>query len=176
MDQSLQTVLAAALGFLAKSIWDRYWKVREDRESLARSKRIEFLERQLSGFYWPLYLRLQINNVIWDHLVAGVEPRDNRQAHVHEELLSSFFLPNHEAMLRIIEGNAHLAQPDRELSNQLLRFIRHITIYKTIRGAGLSFDPIAVGEPWPAEFFPLLEQRLQIMQAEYDREIGRAAA
>jgi hypothetical protein len=50
--------------------------------------------------------------------------------------------------------NVHLAQPDPEFDGMLLRFVRHITIYKAIKDAGLMYDPIAVGEPRPGEFFP----------------------
>jgi hypothetical protein len=59
MNQALLTTLAAAAGFIAKSLWDLYWKRRGDLETAARQKRLDFLERQLSLFYWPLYIHLQ---------------------------------------------------------------------------------------------------------------------
>lgn len=36
--------------------------------------------------------------------------------------------------------------------------------------------PIAVGEPWPSEFFPAVESRLKALQAEYERAVGLATA
>jgi hypothetical protein len=174
MEQAVLTTLAAVAGFLAKSGWDLYWKRREQAETLARSKRIELLERQLSQFYWPLYLHLQKNNVIWDHLIHGSAIDPALKAQVDRDLYNSFVLPNHEAMVKIIEAGAHLARPDDDFGKLLLRFIRHVTIFKTMREAELPYDPIAVGEPWPSEFFGALESRLRATQASYDREVGLA--
>ena len=172
MNQALLTALGAAAGFVVKSLWDVYWKRREETASLARSKRIELLERQLSLFYWPLYLHLQKNNVIWERIVQGRSINDALKNKVDAALYTTFFLPNHEIMVKIIESNVHLAQPDVGFENLLLRFIRHVTIFRTMRDVGLPYDPIAVGEPWPAEFFPAVETRLKSLQERYDSEIG----
>src|SRR5690242_15086334 len=40
-----------------------------DVESLTRSKRLAFLEQQLSQFYWPLHLRLQRDDVVWKRIL-----------------------------------------------------------------------------------------------------------
>jgi len=174
MHPTLLTALAAVAGFIAKSLWDLFWKRREEYVALARQKRIEFLERQLSLFYWPLYIHLQKNNVVWDHLANGISPSLKTKKTVDNQLCQSFFLPNHEAMLRVIEGNIHLAQADEILEDLLLRFIRHVAIFKALRDGGLqNIDPVYVGVPWPKPLFPVLEQRLRSLQQQYDREIGR---
>ena len=173
MEKALLTTLAAAGGFLSKSLWDLYWKRHQEADKLAREKRIDFLERQLSQFFWPLYLQLQKNNVVWRHLEKGTAVNESIKEQVDSQLRKSFFLPNHETMLKIIETNVHLAQPDPEFEALLLRFVRHITLYWTIRDAGLTDDPIAVGEPWPEEFFAAVESRLRSLQEQYDRDIRR---
>ncbi len=119
-----------------------------------------------------MYLHLQKNNVIWEHLIQGIAIDNKLKHEVDMQLYKSFFLPNHEAMVSLIEANALLAQPTGEFAKLLLRFIRHVAIYKTMRDAGLPYDPIAVGEPWPAEFFPSVETRLKSVQAEYERLLG----
>lgn len=172
MGDALLTALAAIGGFLGKSIWDLYWKRREDAQSLARQKKIDLLERQLSQFYWPLYLHLQKNNVIWEHLIQGTAVDPGLKRKVDMQLYKSFFLPNHQTMVAIIEANAHLAQPTGDFEKLLLRFIRHVAIYKTMRDAGLPYDPISVGEPWPSEFFLAVEARLKALQTEYERTLG----
>jgi hypothetical protein len=174
MNEALITTLAAASGFLGKSAWDLYWKRREQRESIARQKRIDFLEKQLSQFYWPIYFHLQKNNVVWEHLISGKSSYQSIKDQVDVQLYSSFFLPNHERIIEIIESNIHLAQPNEILEGLLLRFIRHVTIYKALRQVGLqNVDPIALGEPWPAELFSEIEQRMTVLQQEFDQELGR---
>jgi len=63
-------------------------------------------------------------------------------------------LPNHEAACKIIQDNIHLAA-DATLVKIMLKYIKHVTIYRAIRATGdKETDPIDVGEPWPAEVFP----------------------
>ena len=59
MKEAIISIAAAAVGFLAKSAWDLYWKQRQERQSLAYKKRVDFLDNQFSHFYWPVYIRLQ---------------------------------------------------------------------------------------------------------------------
>ena len=173
MYEVLITTLAAAVGFLGKATWDLYWKRREQRESFARQKRLDFLERQLSQFYWPIYLHLQKNNVVWEHLINGKAGDESIKARVDHQLYGSFFLPNHEVIVKIIESNIHLARPDEPLEKLLFSFLRHVTIFKALRQAGLqNVDPIVLGEPWPSELFRVIEARTKMLQREYDQELG----
>ena len=69
--------------------------------------------------------------MIWEHLIQGTAPDDMANDQVDFQLYRNFFLPNHDAIIGIIESNVHLAQPDRELKHSN-RFVRHVTIYKAI--------------------------------------------
>lgn len=174
MYDTVITALAAVGGFLAKSVWDLYWKRKAQRESVTRQKRLDFLEKQLSQFYWPIYLHLQKNNVVWEHLVSGKAIDASLKERVDSQLYNSFFLPNHQSILKIIESKIHLAQPTEVLEKLLLRFIRHVAIFEALREVGIKdIDPIALGEPWPAELFPAIESCLKQLQEEYDKEVGR---
>ena len=43
------------------------YRIREQ-WSLSHTKRLEFLERQLTEFYWPLYWGLQKDNAVWQRV------------------------------------------------------------------------------------------------------------
>ena len=45
-----------------KAIENQMAKIRDE-------KRLEFLERQLSEFYWPLYIRLEKDRSIWKRIL-----------------------------------------------------------------------------------------------------------
>src|SRR5690348_9740877 len=57
------------------------WKTELDLEAsrqkewdkLQINKRIEILGRQLSEFYWPVYLRLQRDNAVWDRIMDATQ-------------------------------------------------------------------------------------------------------
>ena len=176
MEQAVLTAVAAAAGFIGKSLWDLYWTRRSGIKALARQKRLEFLERRLSSFYWPVYLHLQKNNVVWEHLMDRAAPNSKIRSTVDEELRRAFFLPNHQAIVAIIESNIHLAQPDEQLEQLLFRFLRHVTLFKALRDAGIEDShPLSVGEPWPRELLPAIEARLRELQRRYNQELQEAA-
>ena len=47
-------------------------------------------------------------------------------------------------MIGVIESGIHLAQANQVLEGLLLRFVRHVTIFKALRQVGQKADPIAL--------------------------------
>jgi hypothetical protein len=173
VSQTLLSFISVLAGFLGKSAWDLYWKRKQERESIAYKKRLEFVERQLSNFYWPIYLRLQKDNVVWERLLDR-DHDDPVLANIARTIEANIILPNHAEIVNIIETNMHLARADEAFEQQLLQYVRHISVYQSMRQAGvLDRDPLALGEPWPPQLFPMLEQRTEALQAEYDRLLKR---
>jgi AAA+ superfamily predicted ATPase len=155
------------IGIVAKTFWDKLVERREELAKLRRDKKLEILERQLSEFYWPLYLRLEKDNLIWQQVFT----RDNQLSpDVRERLEAHFILPNHEEILEILESKIHLARASEDLSKQIFQYIRHIAIYQAIRGAGISDkDPMDFNEPFPQDLYRLVNEKKDALQAEYDK-------
>jgi hypothetical protein len=176
MENSLIAILGAIFGFLGKSTWDLYWKGRSDRKQMAERKRLDFLERQLTEFYWPLFFQLQKNNTVWERVLSKKNPDDALAAEIDYKIQREYFYPNNEEMAKIIETKYHLAQPDKELENFFVRFMRHQAVFKAIRDSGKQdFDPVRFEEPWPwpKGFFEAIEKRVKFLQKQFDEEIGR---
>jgi hypothetical protein len=174
-DPTLIAVVSALVGFVGKSLWDIYWRRHEQAIALASQKRIEFLERQLSQFYWPIYTLLLKNNAMWDQYSAAPGPRGAAlKKKIDDQICRTFYLPNHQAILTVIENQMHLAQADENLTKLIQQFIKHATIFQAMRDVDIQdYDPIAVGVPWPQKLFPNIESRLRAAQAEYEYLIGR---
>lgn len=137
-----------------------------DLDKILNNKRIDYLEKQLSHFYWPIYLRLQKDNAIWTL-------RDKiNQPHLEK----AFILPNHSDLVRIIENNIHLAQASDELLDQIKLYLRHVTTYQVLRDVNMLEDPIRFNEPWPKEFFPIIKSETQRLQAEYEKLVNLSHA
>lgn len=144
-------------------------KRRLDSESAVRSKYIDFRERQLAEFYWPLYICLQMNNTIWHWFeqITAESPERHRQLAV--KLEQTFTLPNHRKALKIIEAKIHLMERDSRLEHLLLLYVRHIAIFQALRALDIKDkDPIDFGEPWPKELFPILAKETNKRQEEFD--------
>jgi hypothetical protein len=165
---AIWTALGAAAGIALKSIWDRYWQRRDAFEHLKRTKKIELLDRQLSEFYWPVYLRLQKDNAVWRRILDTRSADELRQK-IGNGIERNFILPNHEEIVALIESKIHLVRADKLLFDQLLGYIRHIAVYKALRSANVyEVHPIHLGEPWPEELFGAIENRVKELQKEYD--------
>ncbi|MEO0536738.1 MAG: hypothetical protein AAF215_23115 [Cyanobacteria bacterium P01_A01_bin.123] len=174
MTEAVTTVLGAIAGFLAKSAWDLYWQQRQDKKTLQYRKRLDVLEQQLSRFYWPIYIRLQKDNAVWQRILDRNRDAEDLRARIGESIESKVILPNHQETVRVIQENIHLAQADKALEELLLQYVRHVAVYAAMRDAGCKdIDPITLGEPRPDKLFPVVAERTLRLQAEFDQLIGR---
>lgn len=160
--------LGVVAGVVAKSLWDRLLERQEELTRLRRNKKLELLEKQLSEFYLPLYIRLEKDNLVW---MKVFEQTDNQLSpEVRKNLELQFILPNHDEMMKIIESKIYLARADKRLFEEMSKYIRHIAVYKALRESGIfDKDPIAFGEPFPKDFFNLLKAEKERLQQEFDR-------
>jgi len=182
-DTSLPTSVLAALwgaatfvaGVSTKGAVDSWLRRRDDRQQYVLDKRVQFLEEQLSRFYWPIYLHLQKDNLIWERLRERTEDPESAQSKLSIQIESGVILPNHKEALAVIEGNLHLAG-DEKVVEASLRYVRHVKVYEMLRAAGIKDDPVNHGEPYPSDYFPLIQHQVESLQAEYDRLISRLQA
>ena len=82
LDKGLLALILAVAGF-----WlNRYVEAFKSRQAIEKElrkardqKRIELLQSQLSQFYWPVYLHLQMDNVVWEKILQRDFRRFGRQ-------------------------------------------------------------------------------------------------
>jgi hypothetical protein len=72
--------------------------------------------------------------------------------------------------MAVIEANLHLAG-DSTVVQESLRYVRHVKLYEMLRAAGIKDDPVTHGEPYPRDYFPLIQERVNALQSEYDNLI-----
>lgn len=173
MDSTLVAAIAGATGFAAKAVWDWFYARRREWESLVLTKRVEVLDLQLSEFYWPLYIRLEKNDVIWTRIL-DVKEQDEGKRRLAEEIERGVILPIHAEITAIIETRLHLAEADADFRRELIHYIHHVTLHKALRAAGdTQTFPMDFGVAWPEKLFPMVRRRTEALQREYDLQIGR---
>jgi hypothetical protein len=172
--------LGIAAGVVGKSLWERAvgWRSRIPME--VWKIRTSQLEKRLSQFYWPLFIRLQRDDVIWKKVYRDLLDEDERPEWVADisekscqalanEIESKVILPNHLQATTIIRENIHLANADAELIDLLAKYTRHVDVFSSMRSAGIAdFDPIAVDEPYPENLSDAVRVRLVRFQTEYE--------
>lgn len=165
-------------GFLVNKTIEKLKYAESLRNEITKQRfvtRLQLIERQLTEFYWPIYLRLQKDNVAWERMLdQGKE--DEALQKIGTQIETDFILPNHEEMVKVIETKIHLAQLDKELLEALLSYIKHVAVYKAARAAGFTDlhntqkDLLPL---WPENLYPIIEQRTKAFQNEYDDLLAR---
>lgn len=76
-------------GIIVKWIFDYYLKAKDE----YWRRRISEVEAQISEFYWPIYIRLQKDNVIWRKIIERTNELDkDKRELAHEIEKNSFYL------------------------------------------------------------------------------------
>ncbi|BAY66192.1 hypothetical protein NIES22_63050 [Calothrix brevissima NIES-22] len=145
----------------------------ENQIAVARhNAEIEFIERQISEFYWPIYLRLEKDNVMWKRIKSLSSDANVLPEAASLAIEKDFILKNHQEIVEIIESKIHLAENamnGKDLINELLKYIKHVAVYKTIRSVKelQKFNPVDMQEPFPDKLFPLIENNFRELQQRY---------
>lgn len=146
--------------------------LRKDRQRTEAGEQIALLERQLSAFLWPMTYFLQKDDALWKRV-----PQLSREAKLPEDagriLERDAVIPNHEAALQTIEKHFGLIATDAKLAEEIVKYVRHVTVYRALRSSNQSLNPMDVDEPFPADLGRLIEhattnvrQRLEQLRRE----------
>jgi hypothetical protein len=173
IDKAAIGALLLLAGFLLNRFLETFKadRAREnEREKLRNQKQIDYLERRLSEFYNPICIRLHIDGATWRRILDREHGDDDLRSKVGRQIEKDVLLPNHEAIVGIIQTKIHLAVADQDELAALLAYVRHVAVYRALRAVGCNDrDPIALGEPWPKDFLPIIERTSARLQAEYDK-------
>lgn len=188
VDKLLVGGIVLVAGYWVNKRFERF-RVETNRESAQKQKifelenqltfgrlnaELELIERQISEFYWPIYLRLEKDNTMWQRINSLSSARDALPGAASDVIEKEFILKNHQEIVEIIESKIHLAgnlASSKELMNELLKYIKHVAVYKTIRSVKelQKLNPITLNEPFPENLFPLIEKNFRELQEKYEK-------
>ncbi|KQT17091.1 hypothetical protein ASG31_12130 [Chryseobacterium sp. Leaf404] len=135
-----------------------------------RFRKLSFLERQLSEFYWPIYIRLQKDTILFEKIPNFFSDHNTLPIETNDYLENEVILKNHNEIVEIIESKFHLAEADEILSNEFLKYIKHVTTYQAIRKISHfnHRNPIDFNEPYPPNFNDIFAENLKKIQTKYN--------
>lgn len=170
-------VIAIILGLFA-NIHLESVKQSNANASLQLKLKRDFIDRQLSEFYYPIKMRLEKDTAVWQ--LSGQLSEQNRNKtgdDFSKYIENSVLIPNHEEIIAIISRNFGLIKNADEkydtkpLIDSINQYQRHFSAYKTLRALGVyTINPIGVckGCEWPESFPRLIS--LRIVELERQRE------
>jgi len=166
MSELIFTITLGVFGFLGKSVWDIGSKLYID----TRTAKISIIEKQLTNFYWPLYLRLEKDSVVWGKILDRKDSEKSFEYQFSQTIEKNVIIPNHMEMVKIIENNIHLAGNDQLLLEQLKIYLDHVVVFKSLRDAGNEkLFPYDLGVSWPKDLFTIVKEKTTNLQSKYDK-------
>ncbi len=157
-DGLLVTTTIALIGYLGKSFYDLYLD--------NRKKRIQNIEDKLKLFFWPVLIRLEKDNAIWETILSKRQDTNSIQYKIANQVEKNSILKNHQEVLGIIDSYAYLAEPDTLLTEEIKKYIKNVTIYKALRESGEeTMFPLALGAAWPEHFYSIIKSKTEYYQA-----------
>ena len=151
------TTAIAVIGYLGKSVYDLYLE--------RRKKKIQVIEDKLKLFYWPILIRLEKDNSIWETILSKRQDPESVQYKIANQVERNTILKNHQEVLDIIDNYVYIAEPDQTLTEEIKKYIKNVTIYKALRESGEEIMfPIALGATWPNMFYPIIKERTEYFQ------------
>ena len=78
-------------------------------------------------------------------------------------------IASHLDISNIIEAKINIAEPNKELSECLLSYLRHTALFKLLSDSNeYNVWPSDFGEPYPVKLKKLIENETMLLQEEYN--------
>jgi hypothetical protein len=166
------TILTFGVGLAFKYTLDAKAQRNDAARKFALENRTAFLQQQLTRFYWPLYLVLEKDDLIYERVTERDEDPNSNASRLSIYIEANSVLPNHQAAAKVIEDFLYLAG-DHEVVTACVAYIRHVKVFEMLSAAGVKTDPINQGAPYPKGFKDIVRRHCMKIQTEYDQMIGQ---
>ena len=138
--------IVASMGFVIRFFWERHTKMKYQMEFDEENQRRNKLEK----FYYPLYFNLEKLSSLW-------QLKD--QIDINEECIKI-----HNENQDIIKTNIVKANPVPKLVHEIMRYNKHVTIYKAIYKNKDVCTPRQYNAEYPDEFKDTIKKRIDYIE------------
>jgi hypothetical protein len=89
----LTVLISGACGVAIKAAWNAWVDKKKIIELETWKIRVTELEKRLSQFYWPVYIRLQRDNVVWQKILDRENQSDTERQQLAFQIEQGVLLP-----------------------------------------------------------------------------------
>ena len=176
--------VCAGIGYLCKYILDK----RTAYLKKLNKTMLDDIQFKLKKFYYPIHSNLLRENIIWNKILSFYRSKndenDENKLLYHKLFweLDKEMLDIHLETQKIIKDNIVEIHPDEILTNSLMKYDEHVTIYNIIRKIDTcrpeNMDdvnwPCAFGSNYPSEIVGLVEEQLNLLKEKQNKFIYSA--
>jgi hypothetical protein len=117
---------------------------------------VDYYNSKLINFLNPLISCIEFDNSIWRNLSMLSDAPDTFSENLSKEVEKTHLLSNLIIARDLVMKNLHYVKMNSSLYKELIEFIRHVSVYESIRSAGENCNPIDVGAPFPSKLEELV--------------------
>jgi len=175
------TPLCAGIGYLCKYVLDK----RSTYLKKINKTKLEEIQFKLKKFYYPFHSNLLRENIIWNKILTFYRSKTEENKQLYHKLfweLDKEMLEIHLENQKIIRDNIVEINPDECLTDCLMRYDEHITIYNIIRKIDSTrpediddvYWPATFGSKYPSEIVYLIASELILLKEKQNKLIYSA--
>ena len=117
---------------------------------------IDYYKTKLIDFLNPLIICIEFDNSIWHNLSMVSDSEEVFSENLSKEIENNHLLINLSQAKELVRKNLYYVKMDSALYKTLIEFIRHVSIYESIRSSTEPCNPIDVGASFPDELESLV--------------------
>jgi len=149
--------LLTAAGFVCRFFWERHIKYKYTLD-LDNKTYISF---KLEKFYYPLYFNLTRLSNMWEII------KNNKKLNQENNEINIECINLHKENQYIIKSNIVQAKPIPKLIDAIMKYDKHVTIYKILKLYGNNCDcPRNYNAEYPEEFKDIIKSRIHALENE----------
>lgn len=125
---------------------------------------LDYISKQLSEFYWPIYYRLEKNNSLYKLM---------SNTFIGDKIDTSVILKNHVDIADILQKKIYLAESDKTLIEEITKYLRHVAVYQAIKEDRYKGFPEKFGLDYSKNLFEIIKERTDTLQRRYNNLLNR---
>ena len=140
-----------------------------DLGKLGKSKRLEYAERQLSEFYWPLYVRWFTLNSL-----RSIRQKHSAAKHQNVRSIAEQEVEIQNEMVGVIHRGIHLMEDNNSLFEGLRKFCAYSASFRAeLESVCETGEPKHVSDLWPVKLQTDIVNESFRLQKQFDETISK---
>ncbi|GEM_PF-5541963 len=132
---------------------------RQQREKQISEIQLDFVGKQLSEFYWPIYSRLEKRQSL---------KSNSEGTYINDRIDTLLQLKNHLEIIDILETNMHLATPDEDFISASNKYIEYVGLFESFKKMKFVTIPDELDLVFPDQFYDIVKERTLALQQFYN--------
>ena len=141
-------------------------------EEYVHQTKVEYLDKKLKAFLNPIITAIEFDNETWHRISTLSDSEEVYPEELSVYMEKEYILRNHIRAVELARENMHFIAPNSKLHEQLILYMRHVAVFRSIRELELPLNPKDIYEEFPPKLEKLVRQEYKRTLDEYNALMG----